>query len=88
MSTNKKQVLFTFFAPDAELVLLSGSFNDWSDVSDPMKQNKTGTWKKTKMLRQGTYEYKFIVDDVWMLDPNCHDTVPNRYGTDNNVIEV
>ena len=34
-----------------------------------MKRDKTGTWKKVKMLLQGRYEYKFIIDGEWMLDP-------------------
>ena len=53
-----------------------------------MKRDKTGTWKKVKMLLQGIYEYKFIVDGEWMLDPGCGDTAPNQHGTFNNVIEV
>jgi len=75
-------------APEAEMVLLAGNFNGWSTTSDPMKKDKTGGWKRTKMLLQGKYEYKFIVDGVWTLDPNCSNTVPNQHGTSNNVIEL
>ena len=80
MSANKKQAEFTFFAKDAALVLLSGSFNDWSDGSDPMKKDKTGTWKKTKILRQDTYEYKFIVDDEWTSIPIAMILFPTNMG--------
>ncbi|NIM97030.1 MAG: hypothetical protein GTO24_02760 [candidate division Zixibacteria bacterium] len=88
MTAKKRRVEFKIFAPKAQQILLTGSFNRWSESSDPMKRDKTGTWKKIKMLPQGKYRYKFIVDGVWTLDPNCHDTVPNQYGTQDNVIRI
>ncbi|MFZ7110070.1 MAG: glycogen-binding domain-containing protein [Desulfatiglandales bacterium] len=88
MATKKKRVEFKMSAPDAEQVLLAGSFNQWSEKPDVMKRDKTGVWKKIKILPRGTYEYKFIVDGRWTIDPNCPDTNFNRYGTENNWIEV
>ena len=88
MAPKRKRFEFKILAPEAKQVLLSGTFNQWSESSDPMKRDKTGTWKKVKMLLQGRYEYKFIVDGEWMLDPGCGDTAPNQHGTFNNVIEV
>jgi hypothetical protein len=44
-------------------------------------------WKKIKVLPLGTHEYKFIVDGKWTLDPE-RQTIPNQYGTVNNIIEV
>ena len=88
MNTRKKRVEFRLFSPGAHEVLLSGDFNAWSDSADPMKKDKNGTWKKIKILPPGRYEYKFIVDGVWVLDPNCPDTVPNNYGTQNNIIDL
>jgi 1,4-alpha-glucan branching enzyme len=88
MTAKKKRIEFGIIAPEAEQVLLAGSFNEWSEGADPMKKDQTGTWKKTKILPQGTYEYKFIVDGVWTLDPNCDKSVPNRHGTYNSVIDV
>lgn len=86
MSEKKKRVTFTVIAPEAEQVFLSGTFNNWSETRDPMKQDETGTWKKIKVLPRGTYEYKFIVDGVWTCDPNCKDIIRNEEGTENNVI--
>ena len=51
-----------------------------------MKKGSAGTWKKTKMLTEGVYEYKFFVDGEWTLDPECPDTTSNKFGTENNVI--
>ena len=88
MTAKKRRVEFKLLAPEAREVLLTGSFNQWSENSDPMRRDKTGTWKKVKMLPQGKHQYKFIVDGSWMLDPTCCDTVPNQYGTEDNVINI
>ncbi len=84
----KKRVLFKVFAPEAGKVMLSGTFNKWSQNSDAMKKDETGTWKKTKMLPKGTHEYKFIVDGEWTCDPNCPDIVCDAQGSENNKIVV
>lgn len=84
----KRRFEFKLSAPEAKEVCLAGNFNKWSEISDPMKKDTTGTWKKTKMLPRGKYEYKFIVDGKWTLDPRCPNTAPNQYGTENNAIEI
>jgi len=86
MTEEKMRIEFKILAPEAKQVLLSGSFNEWSEVSDPMKKDETGTWKKIRMLPQGTYEYKFIVDGVWTFDPTCPNTVLNPFGTQNSSV--
>jgi 1,4-alpha-glucan branching enzyme len=105
MNQRAKRIEFKVFAPQAEKVYLCGSFNNWSESSDPMKKDSTGTWKKIKMLSadpmkkdstgtwkkikmlsEGTHEYKYLVDGDWTLDPECHDTTPNEFGTQNNVV--
>jgi 1,4-alpha-glucan branching enzyme len=84
----KKRVMFKVFAPDAQKVVLAGSFNRWSRDSDAMKKDETGIWKKIKILPKGTYEYKFIVDGEWTCDPNCPDIVQDVQGLENNQIVV
>ena len=88
MKPKKKRVEFKIMVPEAKLVVLSGTFNQWSESSDPMKRDNTGMWKKVKILSQGTYEYKFIVDGEWTLGPEYDNVVRNQYGTYNNVIAV
>jgi len=88
MSTHKVNVEFKITAPESNQAFLAGSFNDWSPTSDPMKKDKSGVWKKAKKLHPGTYQYKFIVDDVWLLDPLGAETVSNEHGTANNVVHV
>ncbi len=89
MNTKKKRrVEFKFPGAGAQQVLLAGSFNHWSETSDPMKKDGTGQWKKIKFLPAGEYEYKFLVDGVWTLDPGCPAVMANRFGTENNVLSL
>jgi 1,4-alpha-glucan branching enzyme len=88
MATKNKRVEFRIHAPGARQVLLSGTFNKWSETSDPMKKAEAGVWKKVKVLPAGRYEYKFIVDGEWTIDPLCSDTSPNGHGARNSVIEL
>ncbi|MEO1032516.1 MAG: hypothetical protein AAFX55_13985 [Bacteroidota bacterium] len=53
---------------DAETVILSGDFNDWSE--EDYKMTKIDDcWVYSKRLSGGKYQYKFIVDGEWMTDP-------------------
>jgi len=88
MKKKSKRIEFRIVSPQAEKVYLCGSFNQWSESSDPMKKDGAGTWKKTKVLTEGVYEYKFLVDGEWTLDPECHDATSNKFGTENNVIRL
>jgi len=88
MITDKKHIEFKISAPDAQQVFLAGSFNEWSASADPMRKDQSGVWKKAKRLSPGSYQYKFIVDGVWTLDPDCTATLPNQHGTANNVVAV
>lgn len=54
---------------NAEKVVLSGSFNDWNMQELAMERNANG-WQLPYVLAAGNYEYKFIVDGNWTLDPS------------------
>ena len=54
---------------NAQKVVLSGSFNNWSMNELVMNKTKTG-WELLYILAPGTYEYKFIVDGTWITDPD------------------
>ena len=53
---------------DAKKVILSGSFNNWSENKFKMKKAENG-WILTLKLSGGKHHYKFIVDNDWMVDP-------------------
>ncbi len=82
------EVLFKFYAPNANTVYLVGSFNNWSTDADPMKKDKFGFWVIKKRLSPGTYQYKYIVDGTWTPDPMNKNTADDGLGGVNSVIEV
>jgi hypothetical protein len=54
--------------PDAKTVILSGTFNAWN-TGELYMEKSTGGWHLDYVLGPGNYEYKFIVDGKWMIDP-------------------
>ena len=84
----RRRLTFTLDAPRAEEVCLMGDFNNWDAKKHPMNKDDYGTWKKIVYLAPGTYEYKFLVDGRWNLDPDNRKTCHNCYGTSNNIIVV
>ncbi|MBV6655081.1 MAG: hypothetical protein KI786_15050 [Mameliella sp.] len=79
-----------FFLPgygEAKQVILSGNFNAWDESAFPM-QKVDGGWETCLKLEAGRYEYKFIVDEKWIPDPNNPKVVPNQYATFNSVYEI
>jgi len=54
--------------PQAKKVCLSGNFNGWNP--DELLMEKTeGGWQIPFVLAAGNYQYKFVVDGEWILDP-------------------
>lgn len=80
-------VTFSLDAPDAQSVYLTGDFNDWSETATPMEQTD-GTWHVQLELEPRRYEYKFLVDGVYMEDPDNPKTNPDPYGGVNSVLVV
>jgi 1,4-alpha-glucan branching enzyme len=79
-----------FFLPgheNAEEVYLAGSFNAW-DPKELKMQRMEGGWQLKCDLPPARYEYKFVVDDVWMHDPDNPDKKRNEYASFNSVIDV
>ena len=59
---------------EANEVILTGSFNMWNEGELKMVKLADG-WYLDHVLAPGNYEYKFIVDGVWTLDPSNQVTV-------------
>ncbi|MFN8240151.1 MAG: hypothetical protein U0X39_05280 [Bacteroidales bacterium] len=54
---------------DAEKVILSGTFNSWNTNDLVMIKDSTG-WTLNYVTGPGNWEYKFIIDGMWELDPD------------------
>ncbi|KPJ58717.1 MAG: hypothetical protein AMJ42_02730, partial [Deltaproteobacteria bacterium DG_8] len=85
----KEGVLFRYYDPTAQNVQLAGDFSDWKPVENIMIQQKEKrTWKGTVPLKPGKYQYKFIVDGKWMIDPNNPEMVTSDKGISNSLLKV
>jgi 1,4-alpha-glucan branching enzyme len=84
----KKRVTFKLIAPEADQVVLAGSFNGWENGTTALKRDAKGIWKTQVSLEPGRYEYRFRVDGHWRDDPECPSRIPNSFGTENCIIEV
>lgn len=54
---------------DAKEVRLAGNFNLWNYTELQMLRTESG-WELHYALAPGMYEYKFVVDNEWIVDPN------------------
>jgi len=70
----------------AKNVAVVGSFSDWKPVR--MKKQKDGSFAANVEVAPGSYEYKFIVDGNWLVDPDNSAWALNPYGTLNSVMVV
>ncbi len=82
-------IIFTLDAPNARSVCLTGDFTNWSHEGIKMlKDGSDGLWKIMIPLERGDYEYRFIVDGVWLKDPKNVDSVLNEFGQENSLLII
>jgi len=77
-----------FTHPTASQVCIAGTFNDWHPTATDMVSLGNGQWVKELTLPPGRYEYRLVVDDQWIADPQATESVPNPYGGTNSVLHV
>ncbi len=79
-------------APGVQEVLVSGEFNGWGDsaaTATPMQDDDgDNLWEVALVLDPGSYQYKLIVDGVWMTDPSNPNRTDDGQGGFNNVVLV
>jgi len=63
-----ENVEFYLNVPGAQSVKLAGDFNDW--CPQDMQEREHGTWVASVSTTAGTHLYKFVVDGVWIIDPD------------------
>lgn len=66
-------------------VYLSGTFNNWSTMQDPMRKTEKG-WEISFKLSPGEYQYKYIVDGKWKTDPGNRLKVPDGHAGFNSIL--
>jgi 1,4-alpha-glucan branching enzyme len=78
---------FVLEMPQAAVVAVAGTFNDWDPRRTPLRKRADGKWTTTVRLASGHYEYRFVVDGKWISDPNAPSIV-NPFGGTNSVLDV
>ncbi len=81
-------ILFSFLNKESLSVLIAGDFNRW--VAEPLMQvdENSGLWQKVIPINEGTYRYKFLVDDIWRTDPFNPRNEMNPYGGIDSVLKL
>jgi len=86
---NTAPVLLTYSNPKAKTVSLVGDFNDWRIGAMPLTKGPTGNWLQTVHLREGVYEYLYVVDDKdYTRDEFNPLSKPNPYGGVNSILKI
>lgn len=83
----KKRHKFQIQAEEGSEVFVAGTFNDWSADKNRLT-SKDGVYSATILIPKGRHEYKFVVNGVWCVDPECSEWAPNGLGSLNSVITV
>ena len=82
------RVLLELINPDAKSVSVAGTFNEWNPEKTPLNPLGNGRWTGGLEVKEGRYEYLFVVDGKWVPDPNAKETVQNPFGGKNSVLVV
>lgn len=84
-----ESVRFTYRAAPGTHVSLVGSFNRWNPIRTPLEgPDESGLYSVTVPLSEGSHEYLFVVNGVWLPDPVNPHRVENPYGSSNSVVDV
>jgi len=66
-------------------IQIAGSWSNWEP--QPCKLNKDGLWEIELELAPGIYEYKYLFNNVWVLDQS-KPYARNLFGSENNILTV
>ena len=81
-------VTFNYGNNKATSVAVAGSFNGWSETANPMTK-VDGAWTTTVSgLEAGDYQYKFVVDGNWILDPMNSNVVTEADDNQNSAFYI
>ncbi len=84
----RRRVNFSIGARPGCTVCVAGTFNNWSPTKKLTAKPGGDVYKGSLLLDPGQYEYKFVIDDIWCIDPENTEFVRNDYGSLNSVLVV
>jgi hypothetical protein len=86
--TQDVRVTFRFDGVHARSAVVAGDFNDWSTSADPMAWDGSGMVANLVLPRGRRYQFRYLVDDVWITDEESDAVAPNGFGDSNSVIDL
>ena len=88
-TSKPKRITSRVCADSGSKVFVAGDFNKWSATATPLTDHaRTGSFSVVLPLEPGSYEYKFVINGTWCVDPECPEWVQNSLGTLNSVCTV
>jgi len=82
-------VVFRVYQPNAQELSVAGSFNDWKSFTMFRNTSDPSKWGvRYDNLPPGTYQYKFIIDGVWLLDPENYSPEADGSGSINSSFTI
>lgn len=82
-------LLFVHPCAGVRSVAVAGSFNAWNPGSGEMtRRDDLGIFERRFELPAGRYEYRLVIDGVWMCDPYNPARLANGLGGENNLAVV
>jgi 1,4-alpha-glucan branching enzyme len=83
----RRTIRFSINPPEgAREVFLAGDFTDWQPRR--VRRQRNGAFALIVLLPAGEYQYKFIVDGRWEVDPGHGSHAMSPCGTLNSVVNV
>jgi hypothetical protein len=83
----KRAITLSIPGFEGEEVKVKGVFNAWNSDATFLEWNGNA-WEAPLVLAPGEYAYKLVVNGEEVLDPSNEVTVPNGFGSFNNVLTV
>ncbi|WP_406609312.1 alpha/beta hydrolase-fold protein [Agarivorans sp. JK6] len=87
-SENTVAHTFTVEAKNARQVYLAGEMSDWRSKVLVLQPSEADHWSITLYLKPGAWQYKFVIDGVWVADQQNPQSVPDGYGGVNSVFVI
>lgn len=82
-------VMFSYYDPVATDVQLAGDFSGWKPIDHALvRADQDRIWKCVVDLDPGRYQYKFIVDGEWKIDPHNEEVIVDEKGVSNSSLRV
>jgi hypothetical protein len=84
-----RTIRFTFEAPGASTVVVTGDFLEWRPEGVPLHRLPSGEWAGQIDLPAGVHHYAFVVDGrEWVADPAASSRVDDGFGHENSLLVV